>query len=57
MTNDQKPTVPVVTVAWKGVNAAFKLYTLPDGRQYVNLPDGRRGYVTPRRDGTYILNE
>lgn len=46
---------PVVKVAFRGVLADFKLYETPEGRAYVMLPDGKRAYVTRRRDDTYIL--
>lgn len=49
----EKP--PLVQVAFRGVMATFRLYADQDGRPFVRLPDGRRGYVAARRDGTYLL--
>ena len=48
---------PVVKVAYRGILADFKLHTLPDGRRYVVQPDGKRAYVTERRDGSYIVEK
>lgn len=44
-------------VVYKGIVAEFKLYADKDGKPYVTLPSGRRGYVTKRRDETYMLVE
>jgi hypothetical protein len=45
----------VAMVAYRGILEQFKLYTALDGRKYVILPDGRRGYIRERRDGTYLV--
>ncbi len=52
-----RPEKEYAKVAYRGILDEFRVYTTKDGVKYVVLPSGKRGYVVPRTDGTYMLTE
>ncbi|HET9023070.1 MAG TPA: hypothetical protein VFN64_00770 [Burkholderiaceae bacterium] len=57
MADDKVDGPRLVKAAYKGVVHDFKVYRLPDGREFVRLPSGKRATVVRRLDGSYVVNE